>query len=458
MQSLNLGALARAAKAHIQGGGLPAEIQAVGTDSRSLPSGSLFVALRGERFDGHDYLEQAASAGAVAAMVDSRGTPKESPIPLLVVEDTLTGLGAIARYVRDLHSGPTVGVTGSNGKTTTKELIGAALSPRGPVHKTRGNLNNRIGVPLTLFDWTDEWAAVVEMGMNEFGEIYDLAKMARPAVGVITVVGPAHIENLGSLENIARAKGELFEALDSDAVAVVNADDPLITTVSGGLLRGQPVLRFGRGEGADIRLLSAESDGEGVRVEFNARGERLQSRLPFPGLHNAMNAAAAIACAVALDVPAADAAAGLEQTVLPGSRLVVRAGLGPGVTVLDDSYNANPQSMDAAFETLASLAKGRRVAALGDMLELGERAQQLHYQTGQHAADSGIEWVLALGEFAESTAAGARDRGARGDAFSNMKDLTASLSADLEREDWLLVKGSRGMRMERVVAHLEETR
>ncbi|MEO1170962.1 MAG: UDP-N-acetylmuramoyl-tripeptide--D-alanyl-D-alanine ligase, partial [Myxococcota bacterium] len=324
MRSLNLGALARAAKAHIQGGGLPAEIQAVGTDTRSLPSGSLFVALRGDRFDGHDYLEQAAAAGAVAAMVDAQGVPEVSPLPLLVVEDTLVGLGAVARHVRELHPGPTIGVTGSNGKTTTKELVAAALSPQGAVHKTAGNLNNRIGVPLTLFDWADQWAAVIEMGMNESGEIQVLAEMARPAVGVITVVGPAHIENLGTLENIARAKGELFGALEVDATAIVNADDPLIQSISVPLLRGQRTLSFGHRETADVRVVSAQAEDEGVVVEFSALGKELKSRIPFPGLHNAGNAAAALACAVALEVPVEDAAAALADTVLPGSRLVIR--------------------------------------------------------------------------------------------------------------------------------------
>ncbi|MEO0811555.1 MAG: UDP-N-acetylmuramoyl-tripeptide--D-alanyl-D-alanine ligase [Myxococcota bacterium] len=455
MASWDLGALARAAEGHSPGGGLPKEVQAVGTDTRSLPSGSLFVALRGERFDGHAFLQQAADGGAIAAVVDRDGVPPKPPMPLIVVDDTLVALGRIARYVRRTHSGPVVGVTGSNGKTTTKELIARAISPAGEPHKTQGNLNNRIGVPFTLFDWSQQWAAVVEMGMNEPGEIAELTRIAEPNVGVITVVGPAHIEKLGSIENIARAKGELFQTLSPDSVAVVNADDALIETIAVPLLRGQRVVRFGQSENAEIRLSSAEADGESTLLSVEVRGASHRMRLPLAGVHNAMNAAAALACAVALDIDPGEAAQAMEQVSLPGSRLVIRRDLGPGVSILDDSYNANPQSMSAAFQTLQTLSGGRRIAVLGDMLELGDQARPLHRDTGDNAVASGISWVLALGQYASDVAEGANAAGGRGDAFVTMDALLAALDAELRPGDWLVVKGSRGMRMERVVRHLE---
>lgn len=455
MQPVNLGGLARAAEAHIQGEGLPKEIQAVGTDTRSLPPGSLFVALRGERFDGHKFLQQAANAGAVAALVDQEGVPENSPLPLLVVDNTLSALAAVARFVRRTHAGPTVGVTGSNGKTTTKEMIAAALSSRGPVHKTKANLNNRIGVPLTIFDWEQEWAAVIEMGMNESGEIRELAKIAEPRVGVITVVGPAHIETLGTQENIARAKGELFEAMSEDAIAIVNLDDPLITSVSTQGLKGQRTIGFGWSEHADVRVVRVTSEDDTLVVDFEVDGDQVRSRLPFPGEHNATNAAAAIATAYSLDVAVGEAVAALEQTKLPGSRLVIRRDLPFDVSVLDDSYNANPQSVSAALETLATVATGRRLAALGDMYELGKHAPHLHREIGLRAAETGVSWVFSLGRYAEDVAEGAREGGSRAAAFESIDELTDALNSEMRAGDWLLVKGSRSMKMEQVVEYLE---
>lgn len=458
MFSLDLGALARAAGATMLGGGLPVQIRAVGTDTRSLPPDCLFVALRGERFDGHAYLDAAAKKGAIAAVVDSFDSGHEPPLPLLVVEDTLVALGRIARHVRRQHTGKVVGVTGSNGKTTTKELVAQALSPLGEVHRTRGNLNNRIGVPLTVFDWSPSaWAAVIEMGMNEAGEIAALADIAEPEVGVITTVGPAHLEKLGSLENIARAKGELFAALSTRATAVVNVDDPLIQHIAKPLFRGDRLIGFGRADHADVRLIETESVYGGISASFEIQGQTYEVSLTIPGLHNASNAGAALACALALNVPLSDAATAMADTQFPGSRLRVLRELPDGISILDDSYNANPQSVVAALVALKELTSGRRIAVLGDMMELGARAEAMHFEIGERAVENGIAWTVAIGELSQEIVRGARSAGGRADHFESMPELVNALRGAVEAGDWLLVKGSRGMRMERVVESFESS-
>lgn len=458
MLSLDLGALARAAEATMLGGGLPVQIRAVGTDTRSLPPDCLFVALRGERFDGHAYLDVAAKKGAIAALVDSFDSSRVPPLPLLVVEDTLVALGRIAQYVRRQRKGKVVGVTGSNGKTTTKELVAQALSPLGEVHRTRGNLNNRIGVPLTVFDWSPSaWAAVIEMGMNEAGEIAALADIAEPEVGVITTVGPAHLEKLGSLENIARAKGELFASLSPSATAIVNVDDTLIQRIARPLFRGDRLIGFGRADRADVRLIEAASVHGGISASFEILGQRYEVSLAVPGLHNASNAGAALACALALDVPMSEAVAAMADTQFPGSRLRVLRDLPSGISILDDSYNANPQSVAAALVALKELTSGRRIAVLGDMMELGVRAEAMHFETGERAAESGVAWTVTIGELSRAITRGARSAGGRADHFESISELVDALSGGVRAGDWLLVKGSRGMRMERVVEFFESS-
>jgi UDP-N-acetylmuramoyl-tripeptide--D-alanyl-D-alanine ligase len=461
MTSWDLGSLARAAGAQVTGGALPLGVTAVGTDSRSLPPGCLFVALRGDRFDGHQFVETAVRAGAVAVVVDT--LVQNVSVPQLLVKDTLRALGDIAHAIRMQQRGPVVGVTGSNGKTTTKELIAAALRSRGPVHKTQGNLNNLIGVPLTIAARPDNtWAAVIEMGMNARHEIERLCEIASPDVGVITTVGTAHLEGLGSIENIARAKAELFEKLPAHATAVINIDDPNIVAIAEPFAGNRKKIRFGRAPNADVRLIGAQADtARGTtRVTLDVGGQHVHAEIPLVGAHNAANAAAAIACAYALGVSPHDAAQSLRQTQIPGSRLRILRDVGPHrVSILDDTYNANPQSMIASFATLAQLAsKGaRRIAVIGDMFELGATAPQLHKEVGEAAAKSGAAWVLALGPNASATAEGARAGGARGDAFETVEALNAALDGELKAGDWLAVKGSRGMKMERVVEHVAQT-
>lgn len=458
----SLDELARACEAEVRGGELPGLIEAVGTDSRSLPPASLFVALRGEHFDGHDFVQTAVEQGAQAILIDKGGaadcaTLEEFEVPVLVVEDTLQAYGDIAGYHRRSLARPVVAVTGSNGKTTTKELIAAALGPRGSVHKTQGNFNNLIGVPKTLLDWQgEEWGAVVEMGMSVPGEIARLSSMGAPSVGVITNVAAAHLEGLGSLESVARAKGELFERLPDNAVGVVNLDDPLIASVCAPLLGKRDRLTFGEAASADVRVCRFGSTAAGLRVELEVTGRILDLELPLSGLHNAYNCAAAVASCVALGSTLDSIQEGITGVKVPGSRLRLLRDLPVGVNVIDDTYNANPASMNAAFATLGELGEGvRRVAVLGEMFELGEQAAALHESVGRDAAERGVHWVLGFGEHAEEIARGAQEGGAQGAAFEDIEALQETLCEGLLDDDWILVKGSRGMRMERIVQYLE---
>ena len=459
MSNWKLGELARAAEAEVHGGVL-FEVSAVGTDTRSLPPSSLFVALRGDRFDGHNYVATAVKAGAVAAVVDRSGFAAlvDSPVPLLVVDDTLDALGAIAQYVRRLR-GQVAAVTGSNGKTTTKELLAAALGAHGEVHKTAGNFNNLIGLPLTVFSWPQRaWAAVLEMGMNAPGEIARLTEIAEPNVGLITNVGPAHLEGLGSIENVARAKGELYAGLPTGAVAVLNADDEMVRNICAPLAGSRTQLWFGRAPQADVRVVRQEPQSGGSVVILAIDGGEIEVDLPLFGAHNAQNAAGAAATAFAMGIAPDDIAKSMGEVSIPGGRMRVLENTELGVRVIDDTYNANPASMRASFATLVEVSDGRKVAVLGDMFELGETAPELHEQVGRAAADCGIDWVLALGEHAPHVVKGARAGGAKAKAFSDIEELFVELDGGLREGDLVLVKGSRGMRTERVVAHLQRER
>ena len=452
--------LARVSQAELRGGGLPAHIESVGTDTRSLPPRSLFVALRGENFDGHDFLQKAVDSECLALMVDKEGQDSLSAlsnpsIPALVVDDTLLGYGELAGFHRREMARPVAAVTGSNGKTTTKELIAAALGARGTVHKTAGNFNNLIGVPKTILDWQpDAWAAVIEMGMNVPGEIERLTQIAAPDVGLITNVAGAHLEGLGSIEGVAAAKGELFAHLPPNAIGVVNLDDPMVRSICLPLLGTRTRLTFGRDPDADIQILDCLSTRTGCIVQLGIHGHRFDFPVPLFGVHQASNVAAAVSVALALGSRPASIQDGIAQVAVPGGRC--RVFTQAGLNIIDDSYNANPASMDAAFETMAELAgSSRRLAALGCMFELGPDAAELHYKVGEAAAKSGISEVFALGPWAQDLAAGAKSAGAQAYAFEAMEELSSKVCESLDDGEWLLVKGSRGMRMERVLDALD---
>jgi UDP-N-acetylmuramoyl-tripeptide--D-alanyl-D-alanine ligase len=427
--------------------------EAVSTDTRTLAPGALFVALVGERYDAHEFLKDAVARGATAAVVEEGRALPALPrdFGLFAVKDTLAALGGLARYHRARFKIPVGAVTGSNGKTTTKEMVGAILATRGPALKTEGNLNNEVGVPLTLFRLDPSHvAAVIEMGMNRPGEIARLTAIAQPEAGAITTVQAAHLKGLGSIEGVAAAKGELFHGLAPDATAVVNLDDRLI--VAQARASGARQLTFGRAADADVRLVSVLPRGrEGLDVEIHHRGSTYPVRLSFVGEHNAMNAAAAFALGRALGYSGEACAQGLAAARPHARRLNVLPAAG-GVTVVDDCYNANPASMAAALDTLRELARGGRpVAVLGDMLELGDGEAGEHAALGERAA--GAARLCAF--FGPRSAGGhQRARATLGDGaqhFTEVEPLLAWLRPRLSPGDVVLVKGSRGMRLERVV-------
>ncbi|NGY05799.1 UDP-N-acetylmuramoyl-tripeptide--D-alanyl-D-alanine ligase [Solimonas terrae] len=419
----------------------------VTTDSRGVADGALFVALRGERFDGHAFVAQARAAGAVAALVSDY---VDVELPQLKVADTLVGLQRMAALWRARFDIPVVAVTGSNGKTTTKQMLASVFAARGPVLATEGNLNNHIGVPLTLLKMRGEHrTAVIEMGANHAGEIALLASIARPDVGVVTQAGDAHLEGFGSRDGVARAKGELFAALGADGVAVINADDhyyPLWKTLAG----DASVLSFGLRDGVDVQALHLEPQaGAGSRFTLATPQGRAELMLSMPGRHNVMNALAAAACGVALGLEPAQIAIGLSRSEGASGRLDWKT-TAQGARLLDDSYNANPSSLRAGLELLAELP-GRRWLVLGNMAELGDTAAQLHADAGAAAKRLGIERLFAVGALAGEAV---RAFGNGGERFDDTEQLAAALAPQLDRTITLLVKGSRSARMERIVAAL----
>eukprot|EP01022_Parablepharisma_sp_SALTPOND_P024759 TRINITY_DN5546_c0_g1_i5.p2 TRINITY_DN5546_c0_g1~~TRINITY_DN5546_c0_g1_i5.p2 ORF type:complete len:529 (+),score=249.72 TRINITY_DN5546_c0_g1_i5:78-1664(+) len=430
------------------------------TDTRTIQAGELFVALSGPNFDGNEFLGQAFEQGAAAALV-RRGAqaPDGNGHCLLEVEDTLKALGDLAAAWRREHSALVAAITGSNGKTTTKEMLGAILRQRHQVLATKGNLNNLIGLPLTLLGLREaHTACVVEMGMNAPGEIARLTQIAAPEAGVITNVGPAHLGMLGSLEAIAAAKGELFEGLSPAATAVVNLDDPLLAPAAASL--PCRVVTFGLDSAADITAGGLTDLGPRQSFVLDLAGEQVKVRLAAPGRHNVMNALAAAATAWSLGQGAEAVSAGLEAFApVPGRlNLLGRPG---GPAVVDDTYNANPASVASGLAAAAAMAQGRALAlVLGDMKELGEYAPALHRETGRLAARLGCRLVLAVGEHATEVAAGAREEGLAAEsavAFAAMAELLAAAPGLLAEDYLVLVKGSRSMAMEQVVALLAGT-
>lgn len=432
----------------------------VSIDSRSVGAGELFVAIAGPRFDGHDFLAAAAAAGAGGLVVErgrARPAGLDPNLAVIAVDDTTRALGALAAGHRRRFSGPLVAVTGSNGKTTTKEMCAAALAAAGPCLKNEGNLNNQFGLPLTLLRRTcDVRAVVVELGMNHRGEIAVLAEIARPDVGVITNVGTAHIENLGSQEAIAREKGDLLAALPAEGTAVVNADD-LRAAAQAERTRAR-VVRFGRGEDADVRAADVRClDGRGYAFELVAAEGAVAVEVAGLGETTVANALAAAAAARAAGEPLDAIAAGLARYV-PVRRRLERIELPGGVVVIDDTYNANPQSTEAALRLLARLGRGgRAVAVLGHMGELGDRAAAAHREIGRLAARLDVAWIFALGEDAEELVAGAVEAGLdaeRARVVRDHDDAAARVEKILAPGVQVLVKGSRAMAMERVVERL----
>jgi UDP-N-acetylmuramoyl-tripeptide--D-alanyl-D-alanine ligase len=447
----------------------PAAVAGVSTDTRTLVPGTLLVALRGERFDAHDHLAEALAKGAAAAVVaeawlgDPAHPARRGPggpagaLPLLAVPDTLPALGAIARLHRRRFRIPVVGVTGSNGKTTTREMIAAVLATRGKVLKTEGNLNNEVGVPLTLFGLeADHSAAVIEMGMSHPGEIARLAAIAEPHIGVVTLAAPAHLEGLGTVDAVADAKAELYLGLPEGGIAIANADDARMLKRAQASGRRMITFSAAKGRRGDVVVLELVSQGEdGLRFVLGVGNREVPVHIPgLVGAHNAANAAAAAAAAIALGCTDREIARGLAAVRPVGRRLRLDV-LPSGVRLVDDCYNANPASMSAALRTLADLAAGgRAIAVLGDMLELGVFEAEAHRALGAEAARAGLAGLACFGPRARTTAEAARAAGLEAFHTEDLPALVAWTRAAVRPGDVLLVKGSRGMKLERLVEAL----
>lgn len=430
--------------------GADAIFRSVGTDSRRDCRGQLFVALRGERFDGHDHVPQALAQGAAAALVDR---PLDLPIAQWLVEDTRLGLGRLAAAWRARFAGRVAAVTGSNGKTTVKEMLAAILAQAGRVRATQGNLNNEIGMPLTLLAARDEDFLVLEMGANHAGEIAYMTGIGRPQVALITNAGRAHLEGFGSLEGVARAKGEIAQGLPPDGVFAVPGDSPF-TPLWRELAGGRTLCTFALDAPADLvahsDAIAVEWDDTGFRTRFVAHtpAGALELELRLAGVHNVRNALAAAAAALALGVDAAAVRAGLATlTPVPG-RLCPRQAA--GVRLIDDTYNANPDSLAAAIAVLTALP-GRHWLVLGDLGELGPQALDLHREAGERARAAGIERLASVGTL---SAAASAAFGPGAHHFADRTALVEHLRGALGSDETVLVKGSRAARMEQIVKAL----
>ena len=440
------------------------ELDGAASDSRAVKAGNLFFALSGERTDGFEHAGAAAKAGASAVVVPGgRGIPAGCEgLPVIAVSDVRVALGDLARVARAEFAGKVVGVTGSNGKTTTKELIAAALATAGPVLRTEGNFNTDVGMPLTILGGSGKEAFwVLEMAMRARGEIDYLTQIARPHVAVVTNVAAAHLGRLGSLEEVAKAKGEIFGGLGPDGVAVLPNDEPRLEPEAARVPEERK-RRFGFPDKGthvdrDVRILEVVAAGSAGSVVRLAVGDQpVVVRLPLAGEHNARNAAATLAVVAALEVPVLAAAAGLEKAALPPHRSrIVAAG---GRTILDDCYNANPASMTAALATVIASVGGSAsaFAILGDMLELGPESEALHRALGREAAFVGLAGLAAVGEFAAEVAAGAKEAGLTRTMITRDPEAAAAQVAEWSASgDWILVKASRGVRLDRAVEALQ---
>lgn len=425
--------------------GADVSFRSVSTDTRTLEPGALYVALKGEHFDGHDFLDGAAARGAAAALV-SHAT--NTALPTINVPDTRLGLGQLARYWRAQFRIPVIGVTGSNGKTTVKNMLAAILGEAGETLATAGNLNNDIGMPLTLLKLrATHRYAVIEMGMNHAGEIDYLTHLCRPTIALINNAAPAHLAGLGSVGGVARAKGEIFAGLGDDGIAVINADDAFCDFWRD-LAAPHQVMTFGMQHDANVRA-RYEAGTQGARVYLSTPMVEVGVVLKLIGRHNALNAAAASCAAIAAGASLAHIQTGLEKLDATPGRLEVKAGLG-GARIIDDTYNANPASVAVALDVLADFG-GERVLVFGDMGELGETAEAAHRDVGKAARAAGVSMLYATGALSQH-AVNAFGAGAR--HFADREALAAALVPQLHAGMTVLVKGSRSAGMEKVTAAL----
>ena len=424
--------------------------QGYSIDSRTIKPGELFFAVKGERLDGHDYVDAALERNAVAAVVQRSDLHRYADkTRLLAVDDTLAALQSLAMAARKLWGKPLVGVTGSAGKTTTKEAIAHVLSARYRVLKSEGNFNNHFGLPLMLLKLEPEHdVAVIEMGMSHAGEIRALAKIAQPEIGVVTNVAPVHLEFFDSLAGIARAKYELIESLPSTGTAVLNADDEYVSQF-GRDFKGK-VVTYGTCATADIRPEQVTTRGaEGSEFDVVMPGAREQARLPLVGEHNILNALAAVAVGLARGLTPSEAAGALATLAPPDKRgQVLQLG---NITVINDCYNSNPKALRAMVDALAAMKAGRRIVVAGEMLELGPAGEEMHHAAGQHLGEKKIDVLVGVRGLAQAMVDGARGSGARAEFVATPEEAGEWLAREARDGDVVLLKASRGVKLERAL-------
>ncbi len=450
MISLNLREIASAISARPVGGIADAAVCSIAVDSREVVQNGVFIALRGERFDGHDFVAAAANAGCAAAVVE-----REMPdygITQLVVESSFKAVGDIGRYIRVKSGIPVVGITGSVGKTSVKELTAAVLSQGYSVLKTEGNFNNELGLPRTLFRLEPEHtAAVLEMGISHFGEMSRLASIAMPDIAVFTNIENVHTEHLADRRGVLRAKMELVEHMRGNTL-ILNGDDDMLRGCA--VPSNRRAIYYGLGEGCDVTACDICAKGiQNTEFTLVAEGKTQHVTLPAAGLHMVKNALAAAAAGISMGISLADISQGISAYSTVGSRMrIIRHN---GFTILDDCYNASPASMSAALNVLGTVP-GRRIALLGDMLELGKDSQRLHYQIGELAGTVGVDKLITVGEGGKAMASGAVAHGV--DCLHIDREQAAPLLVSLLKEgDTLLVKASHGVHLETVVKDICNT-
>ncbi|GAW92148.1 UDP-N-acetylmuramoyl-tripeptide--D-alanyl-D-alanine ligase [Calderihabitans maritimus] len=433
-----------------------AQFRGVSIDSRQIKPGELFFAFPGQRVDGHQFVVEALGKGAAGAVVMRKVHRWPQDKALILVDDTLKAFQSLSRYHRRQFEIPVIGVTGSNGKTTTKDMIASVLAESGPTLKNSANFNNEIGLPLTIFHLSySHKATVLEMAMRGRGEIAELCYIAQPTGAVITNIGPAHYELLGSLENIARAKGELLEAIPPTGFAVLNGEDQWCIRLAS-RCRGK-VLFYGRGDNADIRALDVRPvTGEGMAFTVRVGTDKESMFIPVLGEHNVLNALAAVGVGYQLGMSLQAIARGLKKVRLSPMRLEKFKGINDTM-IINDAYNANPASTKASLKVLQHLRKTRAIAVLGNMLELGPLAEQGHREVGETVADLGIDYLFTVGDLAEKIARGALERGMPEEKIRVCRDNQEAwqgLQQLLRPGDVVLIKGSRGMKMEEIADRL----
>jgi UDP-N-acetylmuramoyl-tripeptide--D-alanyl-D-alanine ligase len=462
MLTLSAGRLAEIVGGEVVHGPADAMVNGFQIDSRTVTAGCAFVAIAGERVDGHAFVPAALAAGARVAVVsrwdeemaEAVGAARAGEAAVVRVGDTEEALRTLAGYHRSRLHCPVVGITGSTGKTTTKDFLAAALATRLRVVATKGNRNNELGVPLTLLDaGADTDVLVVEMGMRGSGQLGVLCEIVRPTLGLVTNIGQTHIEVMGTQDAIVAAKGELVRCVPPSGRVFLNGDDALSRRLEE--VSAAPVTWYGTNEDVDVRAHDLEVDGDGrPTVTLTVGEESVTVRLPVPGRHNAYTAAAAAAVAIHLGVPLADVATGLEHVTVTDMRMQVFTAAN-GVTVINDAYNANPTSMRAAISALADIrTQGRRIAVLGDMAELGSLSELAHFKLGEQVAHSGIEGLVTVGALARRISEGARAAGMESASVrpcSSMQEASEVLDDLLTSGDTVLVKASRTMGLESVV-------